>query len=57
ELAYIISATNIDDFANHRDRAALNTLIGVGGADINGNGEVNGADMAFILSWWGVCSP
>ena len=26
-------------------------------ADINGDGEVNSADMAFILRWWGACSP
>jgi hypothetical protein len=48
---------NFDGVANLADRTPFNTLIGVCDADINGDGEVNGADMAFILSWWGVCSP
>ena len=51
-----------DDDADVTDFALLRNQIGVAnlgcvGSDINGDGEVNGADMAFILSWWGVCSP
>ena len=39
------------------DRTVVDDAIGRCAADINGGGEVDGADLAFILSWWGVCSP
>jgi hypothetical protein len=48
---------NFDGVFNYADRAAMNIKLGVCDADINGDGEVNGADMAFILSWWGPCIP
>ena len=31
---------------------ALGCLV----ADINGDGEVDGADFAYVLGYWGVCS-
>ena len=57
EAACVFGDINFDGVANLADRTSLNTLIGVCDADINGDGEVSGADLAFILSWWGVCSP
>ncbi len=53
----VLGDINFDGVANLADRTPFNKLIGVCDADINGDGDVNGADMAFILSWWGVCSP
>ena len=57
DAACVFGDINFDGVANLADRTPFNTLIGVCDADINGDGEVNGADMAFILSWWGPCIP
>ena len=38
------------------DRIAMNELLGLCAADIDGDGEVNGADFAYVLGYWGVCS-
>ena len=57
EAACVFGDINFDGVANLADRTSLNTLIGVCDADINGDGEVNGADMAFILSWWNATCP
>ena len=57
DVACVFGDINFDGVANLADRTPFNTLIGVCDADINGDGEVNGADMAFILSWWGPCVP
>ena len=51
-----------DDDADVTDFALLRNQIGVAnlgcvGSDINGDGEVNGADLAYILSFWGATCP
>ena len=44
------------DFALLRNQIGVETL-GCVGSDINGDGEVNGADLAYILSFWGATCP
>ena len=46
---------NFDGAVNLADRTSFNSLLGVCDADINGDGEVNGADLAFVLGYWGAC--
>ncbi len=51
-----------DDDADVADFALLRNQIGVDklgcvGSDINGDGTVNGADLAYILSFWGATCP
>ena len=48
--------------ADAADFALLRNQIGVAnlgcvGSDINGDGTVNGADLAYILSFWGTTCP
>ena len=51
----VLGDINFDGVANLADRTPFNSLIGVCDADINGDGEVNGADLAFVLGYWGAC--
>ena len=44
------------DFALLRNQIGVANL-GCAGSDINGDGEVNGADLAYILSFWGATCP
>jgi hypothetical protein len=44
------------DFALLRNQIGVDNL-GCTGSDINGDGEVNGADLAYILSLWGATCP
>ena len=44
------------DFALLRNQIGVETL-GCVGSDINGDGTVNGADLAYILSFWGATCP
>ncbi|MDG2132615.1 MAG: hypothetical protein P8J88_03920 [Phycisphaerales bacterium] len=51
-----------DDDADVADFALLRNQIGVDnlgctGSDINGDGTVDGADLAYILSFWGATCP
>ena len=56
DAACVFGDINFDGVANLADRTPFNSLIGVCDADINGDGEVNGADLAFVLGYWGACS-
>ena len=47
---------NCDGVANYADRKAMNMFLGVCDADINGDGEVNRVDLAYVLGYWGLCS-
>ena len=38
------------------DRIAMNELLGLCAADIDGNGQVDGSDLSYILGYWGVCT-
>mgnify|MGYP002044776457 CR=1 FL=1 len=44
------------DFALLRNQIGVDNL-GCVGSDINGDGTVNGADLAYILSFWGATCP
>lgn len=52
----VLGDMNFDGVVNLADRNDLNTLIGVCAADVNGDGTVDGADLAYVLGYWGLCS-
>ena len=50
-----------DDDVDAADFVAVRTQVGVKAlgclvADINGDGQVDGADLSYILGYWGLCS-
>lgn len=53
----VVGDLNFDGEVTLADRTALNEALGVCAADIDGDGQVTGADIAFILSFWGGCVP
>ena len=56
EAPCVLGDMNFDGVVNLADRNDLNTLIGLCAADVNGDGTVDGADLAYVPGYWGLCS-
>ena len=55
EEGCVLGDINFDGVANLADRTPFNNLIGVCDADINGDGQIDAADLGLLIAAWGIC--